>query len=168
MHPMTERPHGRLRELTTQECWDHLGENNLGRIAYADRNGPLILPFNYVVRHGVLWLRTAAHSALAQDLPGQRAAFAVDHADEHQHIGWSVLARGRVEHVPAEDYPELPDETPDPSPWPDGTRAMVFRLLPIEVTGRALLQPDVSPEPGHGPGTTQRHVDHRATLHVPS
>ena len=116
MNPTADRHHAALRELTTKECWEHLAENNLGRIAYVDRDGPCLLPFNYVAHNGEIWLRTASYSALAVDLPGERAAFAVDYADEHQRSGWSVMVRGRAEHVLSEDYPDLPDQTPDPTP----------------------------------------------------
>lgn len=164
MHPSTERHHGLLRDLTTQECWDHLTSTNLGRIAYADRDGPIILPFNYAAHDGMIWLRTTPYSDAASALPGQRAAFAVDHTDAHQRTGWSVMVRGLAAHVSTEDYPDLPDETPDPTPWPEGTRSMLFRLTPTAVSGRALRQPDVSPLPGHGPGTTQRHADHEDSV----
>ncbi len=155
MNRTGERRNGLLRELSTEECWAHLTAHSLGRIAYVDRDGPLILPFNYLARDGLIWLRTVSYSSLAIHLPGQQAAFAVDHADEHQHTGWSVLVRGRAEHTPGV-HPAVPEGGPDPTPWPEGLRSMVFCLTPTAVTGRALRQRDVSPAPGCGPGSIQR------------
>lgn len=149
------RHDGLLRELTTAECWAHLEAHNLGRIAYVVAGGPTILPFNYLARDGLIWLRTASYSELAIHLPGERAAFGVDHTDEHSHTGWSVLVRGVAEHVRGE-HPVVPSGSPDPSPWPDGIRTMVFCLQPEEITGRALAGADVTPADGHGPGSIQR------------
>jgi hypothetical protein len=149
---------GLLRELTEAECWEHLEAHHLGRIAYVVDGAPLILPFNYLARDGVLWLRTTSYSQLAVHLPGQQAAFSVDHVDEHTRTGWSVLARGLAEHVVGE-HPDVPSGVPDPTPWPEGIRRMTFRLTPREVTGRALRQQPVVADAGHGPGTIQRsHV----------
>jgi hypothetical protein len=149
------RRDGLLRDLTETECWAHLTAHSLGRIAYVVDGGPTILPFNYLARDGVIWLRTTSYSELAIHLPGQQAAFAVDHADEHDHTGWSVLVRGRAEHALGE-HPAVPGGAPDPTPWPDGTRTMVFRLTPEKVSGRALRQADVAPGAAQTPGNVQR------------
>lgn len=154
-NPPSASRDGLLRELTEAECWEHLEAHHLGRIAYVVDGGPVILPFNYVAHDGRLWLRTTSYSQLAVHLPGQRAAFSVDHVDEHTRSGWSVLVRGRAHHVVGGDR-DVPGEAPDPSPWPDGLRRMAFCVTPDEVTGRALSQRDVVPVPGHGPGTIQR------------
>lgn len=146
---------GRLRELTEPECWEHLTAHSLGRIAYVGGSGPTILPFNYLAVDGLIWLRTTSYGSPAIHLPGQRVAFAVDHVDDHRRTGWSVLVRGRAEHVTGQ-HPEVPIGSPDPTPWPDGIRAMVFCLTPDDVTGRALRQADVAPAAGQVPGSTQR------------
>lgn len=148
----TGRTDGLLRELTEAECWQHLAERSIGRIGYVDRGGPVVLPLNYAVRDGRIWVRTASYNQLAIHLPGQLAAFEVDDADEHNHTGWSVLVRGRAEHVTSPEHAGAPDAIP----WPDGARSMVFCLTPDEITGRALRQGDVTPGPDHRPGSTQR------------
>lgn len=155
MPPTTARPDDLLRELTDAECWEHLTAHSLGRIAYVVGSGPTILPFNYLVHDGRIYLRTTSYSELAIHLPGRRAAFSVDHADEHSHTGWSVLVRGRADHALGE-HPVVPPGSPDPAPWPDGPRSMLFCLTPDEVTGRALRQGDVAPSAGVAPGSVQR------------
>lgn len=142
--------------MTSAECWEHLSRKAVGRLAYNDRHGPVVVPLNYRVVDGEIWVRTASYDQLAIHLPHQQAAFEVDHVDEHARTGWSVLVRGLAEHVVAGPG-ESPSEWPDPGPWPDGVRSMTFCLTPREVTGRVLRQTDVSPSPGHGPGSTQRH-----------
>lgn len=143
-----------LCELSEQQCWAHLAEHRFGRLAYVQRDGPVIIPLNYVAQDGKLWVRTASYNQLAVHLAGQRAAFEVDEIDERGHSGWSVLVRGRAEHVV--DAGAVAVSWPDPAPWPAGIRTMLFCLTPNEVTGRALKQGDVSPGPGHGPGSIQR------------
>lgn len=151
----SEHHDGLLRELSEVECWAHLRDRRVGRVAYVVDGGPVILPFNYLVQDGRLWLRTASYTELALHLPGRRAAFAVDHADERTRTGWSVLVRGRAEHVVG-DHPVVPDGALDPAPWPEGPRRMVLCLTPDEVSGRALTRSGVAPVAGHGPGTIQR------------
>lgn len=121
-----------LRPLEVDACWELLATTSLGRVAYVDRNGPIVLPFNYVVQDRALWLRTASYSQLAIHLPGELAALEVDDVDQESRAGWSVLARGRVEHV-MDPHPDLP------LPWAGGVRTMVFCLRPTHVTGRVLL-----------------------------
>lgn len=144
---------GLLRELTEAECWAHLAEHEVGRLAYADRVGPIVLPLNYVARDGSIWLRTASYNQLAVHVAGQVVAFEIDHVDTRAHTGWSVLARGPIRHVLDAEHGT---PWPTPEPWPDGTRTMMFRITPTELTGRALVQADVAPTPGHGPGSIQR------------
>lgn len=146
---------GLLRELTQDECWQLLSDHSMGRIGYVDRGGPVVLPFNYQVHEGRLYVRTASHNQMAVHLPGQLAAFEIDDADPHGHTGWSVLVRGRVEHV-LNSATAVPAPEPESAPWPDGLRTMVFCLTPDLVTGRALRQADVSPGFEQGPGSVQR------------
>jgi len=149
------RQDGRLRELTEAECWQRLAERSVGRIAYVERGGPVVLPLNYVARDGRIWVQTASYNQLAIHLPGQQAAFEIDDVDDRTRTGWSVLVRGRAEHVTDTEH-AVPPGSPALAPWPDGTRSMVFCLTPDEVTGRVLRQADVTPGPDHRPGSTQR------------
>ena len=145
----------RLRDLSADECWQHLTDQRLGRIAYVVDGRPVVVPLNYLAADGLIWLKTASYTELAIHLPGQQAAFSVDHADEHTHTGWSVLVQGRAEHVLGA-HPLVEDPASELSPWPEGTRSMVFCLTPDTVSGRLLRQADVSPAAGRGPGTIQR------------
>lgn len=155
MTPTTAARGGSLREFTEAECWRHLSEHETGRIGFVDGDGPVILPLNYLARDDRIWWRTASYDQLAIHLPGQRAAFQIDHVDERDHSGWSVLVRGRAEHVL--DHQQSPwGDSPGAAPWPSGTRTMGFCLAVSEITGRALCGREVSPPSGHGPGTIQR------------
>ena len=148
-----ERSPDTLRELSDGECWQHLAEHTVGRLAYADRDGPMILPLSYAVQDGAIWFRTASYDQLAIHLPGTRAAFEVDHVDLRHHQGWSVVVRGCAEHVTVDDATR-PEQWPDPVPWPSGLRTMMFRLTATHVSGRVLRHADPAAAPG--PGAVQR------------
>jgi hypothetical protein len=144
---------GRLHELSERDCWARLAEHEVGRLAYVQGDGPTIVPLNYLAQDGKVWLRTASYNQLAVHVAGQLAAFEVDDINVHDRTGFSVLLRGRVEHV----LHTMTGLTwPEPTLWPDGIRTMMFCLTPTQVTGRSLAQADVTPAPGRGPGSIQR------------
>jgi len=140
---------GTLRELTEAECWQHLGEQVVGRIGYLESGMPAILPLNYVAHDERIWLRTAPYNHLALHLPGQLVAFEIDYVEPDAHTGWSVLVRGRVDRVLAEDRmaPSSPGGQHDATPWADGTRTLSLSLTPVEVTGRELRRHDDAAAP---------------------
>jgi hypothetical protein len=68
---------------------------------------------------------------------GSMVAFEVDVIDYEWHQGWSVLIQGRMERVAApEELHRL--HAVWPRPWAGGTRDVVTRVTPVEVTGRRL------------------------------
>ncbi len=89
------------------------------------------------MRDGAIWWRTATWTGLAVHLHGWRVAFEADELDAPTRSGWSVLARGGLEHVRTGAEPEPAGGWPTPVPWPDDRRRMLFRLVPDELTGRA-------------------------------
>ena len=141
--PIPSQSHARraLHELEPEECWRRLASRTVGRMAYVDRDGPVIVPLNYRVVDGRVWVRTASYDQLAVHLPHQQAACEVDEVDEAARVGWSVLVRGRAEHVVVGPG-GTPRDWPDPEPWPGGLRWTIFCLFPREVTGRELRQPE--------------------------
>jgi hypothetical protein len=62
-------------------------------------------------------------------------AFEADELDDLMQSGWSVLVTGRAEHVEdPEDVAEIFRRMGEP--WAPGSRPMVVRIRPAEVTGR--------------------------------
>jgi uncharacterized protein len=133
------RPGQRIVELGTDECWQLLGGEPVGRVVYADDRGPLAVPVNFTVQDGTLLFRTSASSSLARHLrETPTCAFEVDRIDIHQRSGWSVLARGSAALV---RHPETRYDAAASTPWPGGTRHFLIRITPSELTGRRLLVP---------------------------
>lgn len=127
---------GRLIELTTEECWELLASRPVGRVAYDDGAGPVVLPVNHQVHDGTVRFRTAPHSTLAHRVHDHRVAFEIDDVEEFHSSGWSVLVRGRATLVD----PDLRgDGDEGPTPWVEGNRPLIVEITPTEVTGRRLI-----------------------------
>ena len=126
---------GRLIELSPSECAELLTTRPVGRVAYGDADGPVVLTMNYVLDSGDILFRTAPHSVLARALESGPVAFQVDEFDEYTESGWSVLVRGRA----AATYEDPPRHEDRPNTWAGGARTLFVRISTDTVTGRRLL-----------------------------
>jgi uncharacterized protein len=128
---------GRLTEMPTGECQDLMGSTSVGRVAFVDEDGPVVLPVNYVLDGDTVLFRTSAANNIGRHLAFATVAFEVDEFDDFTQSGWSVLVRGLATFVP---YDELTrDDANRPFPWADGVRTLYVRVTPRSVTGRRLL-----------------------------
>jgi nitroimidazol reductase NimA-like FMN-containing flavoprotein (pyridoxamine 5'-phosphate oxidase superfamily) len=125
-----------LKEMTKDECLELLAGHQVGRVAYCDELGPVVLPVNYVLDHDCVLIQISPHSTLATHLRSAHASFEIDDFDEYNQSGWSVLVRGDAAYVDSED---LPDEDDRPEAWAEGQRTLHVRITPHDITGRRLL-----------------------------
>lgn len=131
--------HPSLDVLAEPECWRLLDDHGVGRIAFLAEpdNSPHVLPLNYAVRDHVLVMRTRKGSLLdttaGRSTDGCPASFEVDHIDDAQSEGWSVLLRGMVVLTDARDEPA------EVEPWAGGVRVRQIHLTPRIVTGRRVF-----------------------------
>jgi hypothetical protein len=95
-----------------------------------------MIPVNYVLHDGAVWIRSTPYSKLARETAGGRMAFEVDGFDELARSGWSVLVRGRAERRPPA---ELPPDLPEVETWPEGPRPFVLSIGLRELTGKRLV-----------------------------
>jgi uncharacterized protein len=129
-----------LEILDREECRDLLASVSLGRIAFCHGDGvPTVLPVNHVVDAWTVAFRATFGAKLSTALLERTVAFEVDGHDETARTGWSVLARGRAEHVvdPAivERLESLELDT-----WADAVeRPRWVRIELEELTGRRIL-----------------------------
>lgn len=128
---------GHLRELDEAECWELLRSREVGRVAYLDARGPMVVPVTYVADDATVLFRVSAYSELARHLPDAQAALEVDDVDYFTRSGWSVVLRGPIQVVSSDDLPPVDER---PTPWPEGQRSLYLRLTPDLVTGRRLLE----------------------------
>lgn len=135
-------PKDRWQELAPDECRSLLGHRHLGRLAFIERELPVILPVNYVLDDGAVVFRTDAGSKLDAAVQGTPVAFEVDGVNEIDRTGWSVLARGHAELV---SDPETLDRLRRLPlvPWAPGAKPNYVRVAADEVTGRRINVADL-------------------------
>ncbi|MDT0308653.1 pyridoxamine 5'-phosphate oxidase family protein [Streptomyces sp. DSM 44917] len=141
-----------LIELDTDQCYRLVAAHTLGRVAVAAPEGPAIVPVSYVVTDGTILFRAPADIARAAGAAAE-TAFEVDHLDEAQGLGWSVLVRGEAEVTGPPDAGEAarapavrgPSARARNAPGPPGVPAgnahghkTWVRLRPSRVTGKRL------------------------------
>ena len=124
-----------VRELGRAECLELLAAHEVGRVAYCDEAGPVVLPVNYALDGSDILIKVSPHSALAQHLRDASASFQIDDFESYTQSGWSVLVRGTASHV---EPTEVPADT-RAVPWAEGVRTLHVRIAAREVTGRRLL-----------------------------
>jgi len=132
-----------LEELDEAESLRLIAGGGIGRIGYASRFGPVVLPVNYQWHDDAIVFRTARNSALDEDLQTGIAggeyivAFEIDQLDMAGRQGWSVLIQGPAHHVesPAERAAAVEAGV---QPWASGERELFVRILPHRITGRRI------------------------------
>jgi nitroimidazol reductase NimA-like FMN-containing flavoprotein (pyridoxamine 5'-phosphate oxidase superfamily) len=131
-----------IEDLDEAECLRLIAPGGIGRIAYHGRFGPAVLPVNYRLHEGAVVFRTAAHSALDEDLQtgirnaDYQVAFEIDELDAGGRQGWSVLIQGPAHHVPEEERAAAMRAGVES--WPTGDRELFVRIVPNHITGRRI------------------------------
>jgi len=123
---------GYLDELDDETCWELLGVEGVGRLAWTGPAGPTVIPVNYRVVNGAIQVRTAAYSAVAREARTGLVAFEADAIDNHARTGWSVLIQGRLRF----DYQATTRD--GPRPWAPGSRSLHLVIESRQVSGRRL------------------------------
>ena len=147
------------RELSRSECFGLLARGQVGRVAFVDDLGPVVLPVNFVLDRSMVVFRTDDGSKLDIAVRGHRVAFEIDGSDETARTGWSVVVRGEAVEVtdPAElaRLRELPLH-----PLAPGAKTHYVRILPAMLSGRlisaagASARQRTSAGAAHGPPAT--------------
>ena len=129
-----------IEELDEDQCLSLISGGGIGRIAYASRFGPAVLPVNYALRDGAVVFRTAANGPVDEDLrtgidgADYKVAFEIDSIDLATQRGWSVLIQGPAHHVTSDEENVVREA--DVEPWAPGPREMFVRIVPSRITGR--------------------------------
>jgi uncharacterized protein len=124
----------RCQELTKAECFALLARERLGRVAFLDALGPLVLPVNFVLDRHTVVFRTDEGAKLDAGR-GSRVAFEIDGTDAALRGGWSVLVRGEAVEVTGAAELQRLRRLPL-RPDAPGARRRYVRILPASVTGR--------------------------------
>ena len=123
-----------VRELTQEECWQMLREEELGRLAFRMVDEVHIAPVNFAVDHdNTLLFRTAGGEKLLAVAMGSEVAFEVDRWTEDS--ARSVVVRGSAR-ILAEDEEHRAENLPL-RPWVGTPKYNVVEITPRVVSGRA-------------------------------
>lgn len=132
---------GAVQDLDTAECLRLVASQEIGRIAYNGRFGPMVLPVNYRLFEDSIVFRTAQGSTMDEDLTTGIAdaeyliAFEIDELDPDRREGWTVLIHGSAHHVTNEDE-RLSVIKAGVTPWAGGDRDLYMRIRPTHIAGR--------------------------------
>ena len=125
----------RADKLEPAECLTLLSSVRLGRVGWSGPAGPQVLPVNHRVLDGTIVFRTGLYSALAEGTRQGPVAFEADELDDRRQSGWSVLVVGPSEHL--QDPTEIREVFRRlDEPWAPGSRQLLVRVAPSQVTGR--------------------------------
>ncbi|MEO8695569.1 MAG: pyridoxamine 5'-phosphate oxidase family protein [Acidimicrobiales bacterium] len=128
-----------LEELERNVCVDLLRSTAVGRIAFILEDYPVVFPVNYrLVGAGDgmrLLLQTRPGNTI--DTAHQRVGFQVDGIDDAEGSGWSVLVRGKMQHLRDPAQMEFL-ESLDPTPSVPADRDAWIAIEPVVITGRRL------------------------------
>jgi uncharacterized protein len=128
-----------LEVIERDECLRLLGSKRVGRLAVAAPNGADVFPVNYALDGDRVVFRTGPGTKLNRAERAQ-VAFEIDHTDEAERLGWSVVVHGFVDSREGDDALRWADEI-GVEPWhaPD-QKPHVLVIVPTTITGRRILR----------------------------
>lgn len=128
---------GTFVPIDESECWQLLDTMTIGRLAFATDDGIVILPVNFLVYEGRIYVRTEPGSTVAALADGRDdVAFEVDYHDGWNQWGWNVLVKGATEEADTLDGERAIASTGRLGPWAPGNRSLILRLTPRTLSGR--------------------------------
>lgn len=126
-----------ITELTAEECWQVLREQEFGRLAYLLGEEVNIAPVNYAVDGQSLLFMTAEGSKLLGVVMNPEVVFEVDGYDDQ--IAQSVIVRGRASQLAESQAHRV--ESVGLRPWLDTLKYNVVEIVPTKITGRRFRLP---------------------------
>lgn len=127
-----------LQVIDETECRRLLGSATLGRLGFAARSLPVVLPVNYVVDRDRIMFATEASSILAAAINTDVACLEIDDHDGFDHTGWSVLVTGKLREVSPDEAERATSRAPLPL-WRPMAAAHILELSIDMVSGRRLV-----------------------------
>ena len=129
-----------LQTLSEDECWAHLHEHHLGRIAIVVARVPKIFPINYASGEGAIVFRSDSGSKLMHG-PGSAACFEIDGYIPASGVGWSVMVSGPLDDITGADDPVSARlRSLAVEPMAPGRHLHWLALRADEVSGRSFLR----------------------------
>ena len=132
-----------LTEIGKAECLELLASHRVGRVAYCDELGPVVLPVNYVLDHDTVLIQILPHSTLATHLRAGPASLPRGLGPRHGRCGHLP---GSARRIPASSV--RAESTSRGSPTGrrySGTRSEAPRTYPMaRVAGSRISAAEIS------------------------
>jgi len=131
-----------LEDIPPAECLTLLREAGFGRLAFTPDEYPMILPVNFRLVEDAhrTWIAIRTRADGLIDRAPLPVAFEIDGANPYSKQGWSVVARGNLQHVDSDAAGFA--ERFDPAPWVEDRDSWLI-IEPFTITGRRLHAADV-------------------------
>jgi nitroimidazol reductase NimA-like FMN-containing flavoprotein (pyridoxamine 5'-phosphate oxidase superfamily) len=130
---------GGLVPLGEDACWDLLPQARVGRLAWADADGRiLVIPVNFGIDGRGIVVRTGDTVLLHAARAGRRCAFQAEDLEPGLRSGWTVLVDGQLRVVT--DQASVERLGPLVTPWLRVPRPHVLVLEATQVSGRRLQE----------------------------
>ena len=146
MRPPADESAPSMDVLSTDECYDLLRTQEIGRLGVNAEHYPLIVPVNYGMDGTTLVIRTQPGTTLAA-AEHANVTFEVDDIDPRTRSGWSVLVRGLAERLTGRAGADTVERTlaADVRPWAPGEYGVWVRLIPHAISGRRIVPGELPP-----------------------
>lgn len=144
--PLTAPAAGAAEVLNQSTCLALLRSVEIGRLAVIVDGQPEIFPINFIVDHGGVVFRTAAHTTISQAALAGAVAFEADGLSSSDQasdgMAWSVLIKGQAQSIA--NVPDLVETATLPlHSWygevDPSHRQMFIRITPTSISGRRFL-----------------------------
>jgi len=122
--------------LSSDEAWERLATQQVGRLVTRVGDFVDIVPVNYVVDRESIVFRTAAGGKLSQLTVNGEVVFEVDSFDEA--TGWSVVVHGTASAIEREAEVLAVEQLPL-TPFVATMKPNFVRIEPTEVSARAFV-----------------------------
>lgn len=132
---------GLITDLTEDDCWALLRDNELGRIAMHAADQVDIFPINYLADDRSILVRTAPGTKLLEIAVNSAVAFEIDGFSDTD--AWSVVVKGTARRLETQSEIDAADALPL-VPWIPTLKYDYVRIVPTEVHGRQFAR---GPEP---------------------
>lgn len=127
-----------LEVLDRTECLQLLAAGCVGRLGIIAGASPAIFPVNYRLDGDAIIFRTDPGTKLGAG-PRSPACFEIDGIDHEHHMGWSVIATGRLEELtPYNLFLFAQAKALGVVPWAAGEKAHWMRLIAERLSGRRI------------------------------
>ncbi len=123
--------------LSGEECSELLRSAEVGRLAYVDHGWPVVVPINYSVHEGDIFIRSVQGGKLDAAVRHERVCFEVDSIASAERRGRSVIVHGHLEVIRDPGILQAAWAR-DPAPWVDDNQMLWLRLIALATTGRTV------------------------------